>query len=374
MNIAIVCYPTIGGSGIIATELAYGFAESGHKVHLISYSPPFRYNKYNENIFFHNVNPTNYPLFEFPLYTLALTAKVAEIVETENIDLIHCHYAIPHSFSGVIAKDIVSDFNNVKVVSTLHGTDVTLVGNQPAFRKIVHFALEKSDAITCVSEFLYHTTIREFAPSKPIEVIYNFVDTEEFKRNENNLLRGKFAPKCEKIITHISNFRPVKRVEDVVLAFNEIKKEVASKLLLVGDGPEMPKVELLIKKLGISNDVYCLGEQSSIVELLSISDLFLLTSETESFGLAALEALSCEVPVVCYDVGGLQEIVHDGINGYIVKFAALDKIVDKSIHILKNENLHKELSKNARKIVVEKFNKRIIIPKYLDLFRNLLST
>ncbi|MGB9770792.1 MAG: N-acetyl-alpha-D-glucosaminyl L-malate synthase BshA [Candidatus Kapaibacteriota bacterium] len=374
MNIAIVCYPTIGGSGIVATELAYGFAEYGNKVHIISYSPPFRFGKFSENIFFHNVTPTNYPLFEFPLYTLALTAKIAEIVEQEDIDIIHCHYAIPHSLSGVIAKEIVANYRDIKIVTTLHGTDVTLVGNQPSFREIVRWSLNKSDAITCVSEFLYHATIREFDPSKPIEVIHNFVDTNEYKRIENQSLRKRFASENEKIIIHISNFRSVKRVQDVVTSFFEIRKQVPSKLLLVGDDPEMPKVEALIKKLGIGNDVVCLGEQSSIVELLSIADLFLLTSEIESFGLAVLEALSCAVPVVCYNVGGLSEIVHNGINGYLVDFADVNSIAERAIEILKNDYLHRLCSENGRRIAVENFDKRIIIPMYLKLFAQLINT
>lgn len=372
MNIAIVCYPTVGGSGIVATELAYGFAELGHKVHIISYSPPFRFNKFNENVFFHNVNPPNYPLFEFPLYTLTLTAKIAEIIESENIDIVHCHYAIPHSFSGIIAKEIVAPFIDVKVVTTLHGTDVTLVGSQPTFRPIIHYALNKSDAVTCVSEFLYHTTIREFAPSKPIEVIYNFVDVNEYKRVENIELRRKYARDNEKIITHVSNFRPVKRVEDIVIAFSRIRKEVPSKLLLIGDGPDMPKVEALLKKFDLSKDVYCLGEQSSIAELLSISDLFLMTSESESFGLAALEAISCEVPVVCYSVGGLKEFVIDGITGFACEFGNVDELVFFSKKILENEQLRKKLGKQGRELVLEKFDKKIILPKYLQLFENLI--
>lgn len=373
MNIAIVCYPTVGGSGILATELAYGFAQLGNKVHIISYSPPFRFNKFNENVYFHNVSPANYPLFEFPLYTLTLTGKIAEIIETENIDIVHCHYAIPHSFSGIIAKEIVAPFTEVKVVTTLHGTDVTLVGTQPNFRPIIHFALEKSDAVTCVSEFLYHTTIREFAPSKPIEVIYNFVDVDEYSRKENITLRKKYANDNEKIIIHISNFRPVKRVDDIVIAFSKIRKEIPSKLLLVGDGPDMPKVENLIKKFDLSKDIFCLGEQSSIVELLSISDLFLMTSEIESFGLAALEAISCEVPVVCYAVGGLTEFILNGYTGYSCEFGNIDEIVYYSKKILQDENLRKKLGKNGRKLVLDKFDKKIIVPKYLHLFESLLN-
>jgi N-acetyl-alpha-D-glucosaminyl L-malate synthase BshA len=371
MNIAIVCYPTVGGSGIVATELAYAFADYGHKVHLISYSSPFRLNKYNENLYYHNVNPPNYPLFEFPHYTLSLTGKISEIIEYENIDIIHCHYAIPHSFSGVVAKEIMAPFYNVKVVTTLHGTDVTLIGTQPNFRRIITYSLNKSDAITCVSEFLYQTTVREFSPKKPIEVVYNFVDTEEYKRLELPELRAKFARENEKIIIHISNFRPVKRVGDVILAFNQIRKKITSKLLLVGDGPDMPKIESLIQKLNLNDSIFCLGEQIAIPQLLSISDLFLMSSEIESFGLAALEALSCKVPVVCYNVGGLKEIVINNVTGYCVEYANIDELANSAIRILKDDKIHQAFAHNGRKLVLEKFDKRIIVPHYLKIFEKL---
>jgi N-acetyl-alpha-D-glucosaminyl L-malate synthase BshA len=373
MKIAIVCYPTVGGSGIVATELAYNLASFGNIVHLISYSPPFRFNKYNENIFFHNVPITNYPLFEFPMYTISIAAKLAEIVESENIEIIHCHYAIPHTISGIIAKEIVNKFSKVKVVTTLHGTDVTLVGKQENFRKIVQYALNKTDAITCVSEFLYQSTIREFSPNKPIEVIPNFVDTNEYKRQSNPKLRRRFADDEEKIIIHISNFRKVKRVPDVVQTFSLILKQIPSRLILVGDGPDFSEVENLIIKLNLKDKVWLLGEQTSIVELLSISDLFILTSETEGFGLAALEAMSCEVPVVCYNVGGLNEFVFDGINGFLVRVGNIELLANKSIELLRNDTLRQSFAINARKTVVKNFDSRIIIEKYLNLYLSLIN-
>jgi len=373
MKIAIVCYPTVGGSGIVATELAYNLASFGNIVHLVSYSPPFRFNKYNENIFFHNVPITNYPLFEFPMYTISIAAKLAEIVESENIEIIHCHYAIPHTISGIIAKEIVNKFSKVKVVTTLHGTDVTLVGKQENFRKIVQYALNKTDAITCVSEFLYQSTIREFSPNKPIEVIPNFVDTNEYKRQSNPKLRRRFADDEEKIIIHISNFRKVKRVPDVVQTFSLIQKQIPSRLILVGDGPDFSEVENLIIKLNLKDKVWLLGEQTSIVELLSISDLFILTSETEGFGLAALEAMSCEVPVVCYNVGGLNEFVFDGINGFLVPLGNIELLANKSIELLRNDTLRQSFSINARKTVVENFDSRIITEKYLNLYLLLIN-
>jgi N-acetyl-alpha-D-glucosaminyl L-malate synthase BshA len=373
MKIAIVCYPTVGGSGIVATELAYNLASFGNIVHLVSYSPPFRFNKYNENIFFHNVPITNYPLFEFPMYTISIAAKLAEIVESENIEIIHCHYAIPHTISGIIAKEIVNKFSKVKVVTTLHGTDVTLVGKQENFRKIVQYALNKTDAITCVSEFLYQSTIREFSPNKPIEVIPNFVDTNEYKRQSNPKLRRRFADDEEKIIIHISNFRKVKRVPDVVQTFSLIQKQIPSRLILVGDGPDFSEVENLIMKLNLKDKVWLLGEQTSIVELLSISDLFILTSETEGFGLAALEAMSCEVPVVCYNVGGLNEFVFDGINGFLVPLGNIELLANKSIELLRNDTLRQIFAINARKTVVENFDSRIITEKYLNLYLSLIN-
>jgi N-acetyl-alpha-D-glucosaminyl L-malate synthase BshA len=373
MKIAIVCYPTVGGSGIVATELAYNLASFGNIVHLVSYSPPFRFNKYNENIFFHNVPITNYPLFEFPMYTISIAAKLAEIVESENIEIIHCHYAIPHTISGIIAKEIVNKFSKVKVVTTLHGTDVTLVGKQENFRKIVQYALNKTDAITCVSEFLYQSTIREFSPNKPIEVIPNFVDTNEYKRQSNPKLRRRFADDEEKIIIHISNFRKVKRVPDVVQTFSLIQKQIPSRLILVGDGPDFSEVENLIMKLNLKDKVWLLGEQTSIVELLSISDLFILTSETEGFGLAALEAMSCEVPVVCYNVGGLNEFVFDGINGFLLPLGNIELLANKSIELLRNDTLRQSFAINARKTVVKNFDSRIITEKYLNLYLSLIN-
>jgi N-acetyl-alpha-D-glucosaminyl L-malate synthase BshA len=373
MKIAIVCYPTVGGSGIVATELAYNLASFGNIIHIVSYSPPFRFNKYNENIFFHNVPITNYPLFEFPMYTISIAAKLAEIVESENIEIIHCHYAIPHTISGIISKEIVNKFSKVKVVTTLHGTDVTLVGKQENFRKIVQYALNKTDAITCVSEFLYQSTIREFSPNKPIEVIPNFVDTNEYKRQSNPKLRRRFADDEEKIIIHISNFRKVKRVPDVVQTFSLILKQIPSRLILVGDGPNFSEVENLIIKLNFKDKVWLLGEQTSIVELLSISDLFILTSETEGFGLAALEAMSCEVPVVCYNVGGLNEFVFDGINGFLVRLGNIELLANKSIELLRNDTLRQIFAINARKTVVENFDSRIITEKYLNLYLSLIN-
>lgn len=373
MKIAIVCYPTYGGSGIVATELGLGLAARGEKVHIISYSTPVRLNKFKENIFFHSVDLPNYPLFEFHLYSLSLAGKIVEVVEKENIEIIHCHYAIPHTISGIIAKEILQSHHKVKILTTLHGTDVTLVGSQPIFRPLVRYSLNKTDAITCVSEFLYHSTIREFNPIKPVDVIYNFVDTSVYRRLELPELRSEFAKPTQKIILHISNFRPVKRVTDVVEAFYRIRKEVDSKLILVGDGPDMTKVEALVQKLRLEKDVFCLGNQISIVELLSIADIFLLTSEMESFGLAVLEAMSCKLPVVCYNVGGLSEIVEEGKSGYLVGFGNIEEMAKKSIALLENKSKHLEFSQNARLRVLQKFDSQIILEKYLNLYLYLIN-
>ncbi len=374
MNIGIVCYPTVGGSGIVATELAFGLAELGHKVHIISYSPPFRFNKFNENIFFHSVNHSiDYPLFTFPLLTLSLTSKIAEVVEIENLDIVHCHYAIPHSLSSILAKEIVYPSIDVKVITTLHGTDISIVGFQPNYRKIVQYSLNKSDYITSVSHFLYNITKSEFSPTKPFEVIHNFVDVNEYQRKDNIDLRRNYANDSEKIVIHISNFRPIKRVTDVVLAFAKINKEIPSKLLLVGDGPDTPKIEELVKNLNLTKNVIFLGVQKAIQELLSISDLFLMTSQTESFSLAALEALSCEVPVVCYDVGGLKELITNDITGYLCEFGDIEALFHFSIKLLKDDKLRTKIGKNGRKIVETKFEKNIIIPKYLEIYTKALN-
>ncbi len=373
MKIAIVCYPTYGGSGIIATELGLNLASKGNKVHIISYSTPVRLNKFKENIFFHNVELPNYPLFEFHFYTLSLSGKIVEIVEKENIDIIHCHYAIPHTISGILAKEILEDFHKVKVLTTLHGTDVTLVGTQPIFRPLVRYSLNKTDAVTCVSEFLYHSTVREFNPVKPIEVIHNFVNTSLYRKENLPELRREFATPTQKIVLHISNFRPVKRVTDVVEVFFRIKKEIDAKLVLVGDGPDMPKVEALVQKLQLEEDVFFLGNQISIVELLSISDIFLLTSEIESFGLAVLEAMSCEVPVVSYNVGGLPEIVEENKTGYLVPFGNIEKMAEMSLALLQDESKHLEFSNNARLRAIHKFDSQIILEKYLNLYSSLIN-
>ncbi len=373
MNIAIVCYPTVGGSGIVATQLAYGISEYADKVHLISYSIPTRFDKFSEKVLFHSVDFPHYPLFEFHLYTLALAGKIVQIAAQESLDIVHCHYAIPHTISGILARESFNFGKRLKIVSTLHGTDVTLVGKQPLFRPLVEYSLNNSDAVTCVSEYLYRATVREFNVVKPIEVIHNFVDTSRFKRQENLELKQAFARNGERILIHISNFRPVKRVTDVVLFFEQVLKELPAKLILIGDGPDYGKVQEMVNGKNLNNDVYFLGNQFSVVEFLSIADLFVLTSEIESFGLAVCEAMSCEVPVVCYDVGGINEIVRNGITGYLVPFGEVDGLARKAIDILSSPEMQKSFSKNARKWVEENFDINIIIPKYVNLYSTLIG-
>ena len=362
MKIGITCYPTYGGSGVVATELGKGLAINGHEVHFISYKMPLRLQSCYDRIYFHEVEVLSYPLFEYPPYALSLASKMLEIIEYQNIEILHVHYCIPHSISGYIAK-MISNRKGLKLITTLHGTDITLVGNDPSFLPVTKFGIEVSDGVTAVSNYLKNRTYEEFNVSKEIQTIYNFVDTKIFRRVENNELKGIFAPKGEKIISHISNFRPVKRIDNVINIFNIILKEVNAMLLLIGDGPERGKAEMMCREMNICDRVKFLGKQDCIVGLLSISDLFLLPSELESFGLSALEAMSCEVPVIASDVGGLKELFVEN-TGYLIDKDDIEGMAKKGIEILSDEGLREFLGKNARKRIKEFFDIDIIVPQY----------
>lgn len=292
MKIGITCYPTYGGSGVIATELGIALAERGHQIHFISYAFPFRLNRFVENVYYHEVEQSEYPLFEFNLYPLALTSKIVEVVEYEQLDLLHMHYAIPHATSAYLAREILGR-DKIKFITTLHGTDITLVGLEPSFLALMKFTIQQSDGVTAVSRFLKEKTLTNYAIDKEIEVIPNFVDTEKFSPNPSEHFRCRFAPKGEKILVHTSNFRSLKRVADTIRVLKEVKEKIPTKLLLVGDGPERAECERLSRELGIAEDVKFLGKQEALVEILSSSDLFLMPSQSESFGLSALEAMSC---------------------------------------------------------------------------------
>lgn len=372
MKIGIVCYPTYGGSGIVATELGRLLAGNNHQVHFISYSLPTRLDSFQENIYYHAVEIPHYPLFEFNLYTLALTGKIIDVAKYEKIDLLHVHYAIPHAISGFLAKDILNQSDSLKLVTTLHGTDITLVGLEPAFQPIVKYSLEHSDAITSVSEYLAQKTYQHFHTGKKIEVIPNFVDTNFYQRQHYPFLRKQFANEDEAILIHISNFRPVKRVPDTIKILAEVLKTNNAKLLLIGDGPDRTEAEKIVRELGVSKNVRFLGLQTSLIELLSISDIFLLPSQSESFGLSALEAMSCGVPVVASNIGGIPEVVFHGETGYVAELGDIERMAKYVVSLLDNKKKWQIFSENARQVAVEKFDSLKILPKYLDLYESIL--
>lgn len=372
MKIGIVCYPTYGGSGIVATELGHLLAGNNHQVHFISYSLPTRLDSFQENIYYHAVEIPHYPLFEFNLYTLALTGKIIDVAKYEKIDILHVHYAIPHAISGYLAKDILYGTDNLKLITTLHGTDITLVGLEPAFHPIVKYSLDKSDAVTSVSNYLAQKTYQHFNTEKKIEVIPNFVDTNLYKRLHYPFLRKQFADEDEAILIHISNFRPVKRVPDTIKILAEVSKTHNAKLLLIGDGPDRSEAEKLVRELNLASKVRFLGLQTSLVELLSISDIFLLPSQSESFGLSALEAMSCGVPVVASNIGGIPEVVFHGETGYVAELGDIERMAKYVVSLIENKKKWKIFSENARQIAVDKFDSFKILPKYQELYDSLL--
>ena len=375
MKIGITCYPTYGGSGVIATELGKALAMKGHEVHFISYALPFRLTKYIENVFFHEVETSTYPLFEFPLYSLALTSKMIEVAEFENLDLLHVHYAIPHATSAYLAKEIAKN-KGLKIITTLHGTDITLVGLEPTFLPLVKFSIEKSDGVTAVSRFLKEKTITNYSIESDINVIPNFVDTQQFKKVsiDDCAFRKHIAPNGEKILVHTSNFRPVKRVPDTIRIFNLVQKEIPSKLLLVGDGPDRSECERLVRELNLSDHVKFLGKQEGLVEILSSSDIFLIPSQSESFGLAALEAMACGLPVISSSVGGLPELVKHNECGFIAEIGDVERMAKYTLDLLTNEKKYELFSHNARERTVNKFDKSIVVPVYEDYYKKILNS
>ncbi len=374
MKIGITCYPTYGGSGVIATELGKELALRGHEVHFISYALPFRLTKYIENIFFHEVDTTSYPLFEFPFYALSLASKMCEVAEFEKLDLLHVHYAIPHAISAFLARQIVKN-KKLKITTTLHGTDITLVGLEPSFLPLVKFSIEQSDGVTAVSRFLKEKTLTNYYIEKEIDIIPNFVDTEIFKKVsfDDCSFRKHIAPNNEKVLVHTSNFRVVKRVDDVIKIFNLVQKEIPSKLLLVGDGPERFECERLVRELNLADNVKFLGKQDGLVEILSSSDIFLIPSQSESFGLAALEAMACSLPVISSSVGGLPELVKHNECGFISEIGDIERMAKYCLDLLTNEKKYALFSQNARSRAVNKFDKSIIVPMYEEHYKNILS-
>ncbi|MFQ5708409.1 MAG: N-acetyl-alpha-D-glucosaminyl L-malate synthase BshA [bacterium] len=371
MKIGIVCYPTHGGSGVIASELALGLAERGHEIHIVSYATPFRLRTFSQNVFVHEVEVASYPLFKYPPYALGLATKLAEVAEEYHLDLIHAHYAVPHAASAYLAKKIMRT-EKLKTITTLHGTDITLVGADKSFYRVIKFNIEESDGVTAVSKFLQRRTIDEFDIAREIRVIYNFVDTSR-SQGLDACAKERYAPGGEKILMHASNFRPVKRVSDVVRIFARVREKVPTKLLLAGEGPERLFVQQLVKELKLSEDVMFLGEQDFIEELLRCADLFILPTEQESFGLVALEAHACGVPVVGAATGGLPEVVADGETGFLLPVGEIARMADKACQLLSNQELYEDFSQRARERAVRCFDKHLIIPKYEAFYEEILN-
>ena len=373
MKIGIVCYPTFGGSGVVATELGKALAKEGHQVHFITYSQPTRLDFFNENLFYHQVDVRTYPLFQYPPYELVLSSKMVDVVKYEKLDLLHVHYAIPHASAAYMAKQILATEDiRIPVVTTLHGTDITLVGKDASFTPVVTFRINASDGITAVSENLRTETYNHFNITKDIRVIPNFVDMERFSRQRKDHFKKAICPNDEYLIVHTSNFRKVKRVEDAVKVFYRLRQQVPSKLLLVGDGPERSNVEKLCREFGICEDIRFLGKLEAIEEVLSVSDLFLMPSEKESFGLAALEAMACEVPVISSDAGGLPELNIDGETGYALPIGDIEGMTEKALHILATPQRLQEFKKRALQRAQE-LEVSKVVPLYEALYKEVLE-
>jgi L-malate glycosyltransferase len=372
MNIGIVCYPTFGGSGVVATELGKYLASQGHHVHFITYSQPHRLDFFNENISYHEVVISSYPLFQYPPYELALASKMVDVVKHEKLDLLHVHYAIPHASAAYMAKQILkSQGVHIPVITTLHGTDITLVGKDASYEPVVTFSINQSDGVTAVSEDLKRDTLKHFNITQHIEVIPNFIDVKRFKKQGKEHFKKAICPNGEKLMVHASNFRAVKRVEDIIYVFDKVRKEIPVKLLLVGDGPERMKLEQLCRDLGTCNDIRFLGKMDAVEEILSVSDVFIMPSETESFGLAALEAMACEVPVISTNTGGLPELNIHGVTGFMSNVGDIDDMVKNVITLLDDKALP-EFRKNALARAKE-FDVEVIGPRYIRFYQQVVS-
>lgn len=372
MKIGIVCYPTFGGSGVVATELGKALAKEGHEVHFITYSQPTRLDFFNQNVYYHEVDIRTYPLFQYPPYELALASKMVNVVKYEKLDLLHVHYAIPHASAAYMAKQILrTEGIEIPVVTTLHGTDITLVGKDSSYEPVVTFSINQSDGVTAVSEDLKKDTYEHFNVTKDIEVIPNFIDLERFKRQKKEHFKTAICPNGEKLVVHTSNFRKVKRVDDVVRIFNNIRKKIPAKLLLVGDGPERNNIELLCRKLGTCDDVRFLGKLDAVEEVLSVADLFIMPSEKESFGLAALEAMACEVPLISSNAGGIPELNITGETGFVCEIGDIEDMTAKALFILQDDQLPEFKRKALER--AKDFDITTILPKYEAFYFKILN-
>ena len=373
MNIAIVCYPTYGGSGVVATELGLELSHRGHQIHFITYSQPVRLELLHKNVHFHEVNVPEYPLFLYQPYELALSSKIVEMVKKYGIDVLHVHYAIPHAYAAYMAKKMLEDEGIfLPIVTTLHGTDITLVGSHPNYKRAVEFSINKSDAVTSVSDSLKQDTLKRFQIKNDIQVIPNFIDLDKHEHHFTDCQRGIMADDNERIITHISNFRPVKRIQDIIKIFYNIQKEIPAKLMMIGEGPEKNAAMRLTKNLGISDKVIFLGNSTEIDKILCFSDLFLLPSETESFGLAALEAMASSVAVVSSNTGGIPEVNKNGVSGYLSNVGDIEDMSENALRILRDETTMETFKHNAKK-EAEQFNINAIVPHYEALYEAVLN-
>ncbi len=372
MKIGIVCYPTFGGSGVVATELGKALAKEGHEVHFITYSQPTRLDFLNENLFYHEVEFRSYPLFEYPPYELALASKMVSVVKNEKLDLLHVHYAIPHASAAYMAKQILKTHGiYIPVITTLHGTDITLVGKDSSYEPVVTFSINESDGVTSVSEDLKKETYHSFKITRDIEVIPNFIDLEKFKKQKKDHFKKAICPNGEALIVHTSNFRKVKRVGDVIKVFNNIHKEIPSKLLLIGDGPERSMAETMTRDLAINDAVRFLGKQEAVEEVLSVADLFLMPSEKESFGLAALEAMACEVPVISSNTGGIPELQLQGVTGFMSNVGDVEDMTRNALFVLDKNNL--PAFKESALARAKEFDITNILPLYERYYEQILA-
>lgn len=374
MKIGITCYPTYGGSGAVATELGIQLADRGHQVHFISYAPPFRLGAFHERLFFHEVEPAEYPLFEYPPYSLALAVAIHDVAVRHDLDLVHAHYAVPHATSAWIAQEMAGD-RGLPFVTTLHGTDITLVGLQPSYKAITKFSIEKSSGVTAVSKFLKAETVRDFGiQEERIRVIPNFIDPEVYKPDKEPCHRSSLAPGGEKILMHVSNFRPVKRMVDTVEILARVRQHVPARLVLVGDGPERSRTGARAEELGVASDVLFLGKHASVDELLSCADVFLLPSESESFGLAALEALASGAPVVATNIGGIPEVVDDGVSGRLLNVGDVDGMARATVEILTNDDLHARMSEAGRQSSIARYASSSVVPLYEAYYEEVIRS
>jgi len=379
MRIGITCYPTYGGSGVVATELGIELATLGHEVHFISYSQPFRLTGRESGIFYHEVPVSNYPLFEFPPYDLALASRMAEVAEYYHLDLLHVHYAIPHSVSALLARQMLAQRGkHLPFVTTLHGTDITLVGMDRSYLPITRYAIEQSDGVTSISSYLKRVTEENFGITNHIEVVHNFVNCDVYKPFADDEARAKarvrFANPDEFLFMHLSNFRPVKRIADVVHIFARVAKQLPARLALIGDGPDRSTAEWLAHSLGIHNRIHFLGKQDRVSELLPLADLMLMPSEMESFGLAALEAMACQTPAIATRVGGVPELIDDGVNGLLFPIGDVDAMAAASVALLTDPERHQTMRRAARKTAQDRFCSTRILPRYVEFYESLLGT